>query len=245
MTYQGNRPVAAYAMAGGTNPESLVESHVGIVRKIAWHSVSRFDGAFDVADLIQIGMIALIEAARRFEDRGIPFASYAALRIRGAMIDASREAATSSRSEMMGQRKLRSAQSELTKTLGRPPSVTELSVQMDCSIDEVYRIMSFGQRSNIAYIDDVYSDEDSAFQDCCDNPEEAVAKSSSREMLSREIAKLPQREQQILQMFFYEEMNLDEIGMCLGVSAARVCQIKKKAMDRLRMGLGDQAMSIL
>lgn len=245
MSFLGSKPVAAYALAGGMDPETLIISHSPIVRKIAWHILSRSGHGTELADLVQIGMSALIDAARKFEDRGIPFAGYAATRIRGSMIDALREAATSTRSEMARQRMLRNARQGLVSQLGREPTVIELAEAMNLPASSVHDILDDIQRSSTTSISDFYDDNDLCFADTSADPEECAVEKSRQAMISKEIAKLPDREQQILQMFFFEEMNLDEIGLCLGVSAARICQIKKSAMDKLRARLGDNLSDIL
>lgn len=245
MSFMGRKPVAAYALAGGTNAEGLIASHSGIVRKIAWHSLSRFGGSFELADLVQIGMIALIDAARKFEDRGIPFASYATLRIRGAIVDAYRDAANATRTEMTKQRMLRTVRKTLTEALGREPSVAEMAEQAGLSVDAIHEIISDAQRSHTLSISEFYSEDNLSFADEALNPEEVAIHEDMRSTVAREISKLTAREQQILQMFFFEDMNLDEIGLTLGVSAARVCQIKKVAVEKLRHSLGDALADIL
>lgn len=245
MSYLGSKPVAAYALAGGADAESLITNHTGIVRKIAWHTLSRFGGSFELSDLIQIGMIALIDAARKFEDRGIPFASYATLRIRGAIVDAYRDAANSTRTEMAKQRMLRNARKSLTEALGRDPTAVELADHTGLTVSNIHEIMSDAQRSSVLSIDECYSEGNMSFADESLNPEECAIHEDMREKVSREISRLQEREQQILQMFFFEEMNLDEIGMCLGVSAARVCQVKKVAVEKLRRTLGDSLADLL
>ena len=110
---------ATYQRQAKPTPEALVRSHMQLVRKIAWHVHGRVASAIDVEDLVQIGMVALVEAANGFEDRGHAFATYATLRFRGAMIDHLRRHATICRSAMAKRRELGTVRERLENRLGR------------------------------------------------------------------------------------------------------------------------------
>ena len=114
MTYS-NSPLAelTYGPApAAKSEEQLIESHLPLVRKLAWHVHSRMSSAIEVEDLLQTGMVALVEAAQSYQDRGLGFTNYAKLRVRGAMIDALRKASHVSRSAMTFQKRLRAAEDE-------------------------------------------------------------------------------------------------------------------------------------
>src|SRR5690554_3810213 len=124
MTYS-NSPLAelTYGPApAAKSEEQLIESHLPLVRKLAWHVHSRMSSAIEVEDLLQTGMVALVEAAQSYQDRGLGFTNYAKLRVRGAMIDALRKASHVSRSAMTFQKRLRAAEDELSRQLGRSPA---------------------------------------------------------------------------------------------------------------------------
>lgn len=220
-------------------PGNLAEQHMPLVRKIAWHVHGRVSSAVDIEDLIQTGMIALVEAANNFEDRGYAFATYAAMRIRGAMIDSLRRHAAICRSAMAKRRELASTREKLSNLLGRTPSETEMASAM--SMDQgSYRALVDGSMAVIhESIDEVYSDHSMWFADVEDRADETMEREALKEALADRISELPEREALVLQLYFVEEMNLDEIGATLGVGAARVCQIKKSALDRLRSSLSD------
>ncbi len=229
-----------YARGGATPAaDHLVQSHGQLVRRIAWHVHSRMSSAVEVEDLIQIGMIALVEAARVFEDRGIAFAPYAATRIRGAMIDQLRRDARMGRAGMVNRRRLAAVRARLEAEQGRAPSDAEMAAAMGIDGATYYGMLAGTQATQQASIDEVYSDHEMWFADSADAADTQIEQAQLRSMLSQNIARLPEREALILQLYFVEELNLDEIGITLGVGAARVCQIKKAALDRLRVMMGE------
>lgn len=218
-----------------TDPERLVQNHLGLVRKIAWHTHGRVSSAIDIEELVQVGMIALIEAARTFEDRGqAAFATYATVRIRGAMIDALRKQATMCRSALRRRRELNAARSLLSGRLGRAPEDGELAAHLGIEISELHDAIDATQGVRYEAIDEVYSDHSIWFAD--DEPDalERLQSSRMRTDLMAAIRRLPEREAMVLQLYFVEELNLEEIGQTLGVGAARICQIKKAALTKVR-----------
>ena len=221
------------------NPDELIRGHLGLVRKIAWKVHSHVSSSIDVEDLVQIGMIALIEAARNFEDRGeATFATYATMRIRGGMIDALRKSATMVRSAMRRRREFGIARAALEGQLGRQATDDEMAVCLDLTI-VAYRAAAettVGVRHES--LDDVYSDHSAMFSDDAPDAFVTLAQNSLQAAVSAAIGTLPPREALVLQLYFVEELNLDEIGATLGVGAARVCQIKKAALAKIRARLG-------
>lgn len=221
--------------AARPDPDRLVRTHLGLVRKIAWHTHARVSTALDIEELVQIGMVALIEAARTFEDRGqAAFSTYASVRIRGGMIDALRKQATMCRSALRKRRDLNAARERLSGRLGRVPTDTELAAEMDVTVPELHDLRTNTQGVRYESMDEVYSDHSIWF--AADEPD-ALDQLQSRDMqkaIAAAIRDLPEREAMVLQLYFVEELNLEEIGQTLGVGAARVCQIKKVALERVR-----------
>lgn len=232
---------ALYAPArlARTDPERLVSSHLALVRKIAWHVHARVSSAIDIEDLVQIGMISLIEAARAFEDRGhAAFSTYATVRVRGAMIDQLRKGATLVRSAMRRRREWGAVRSALEGLLGRAATDDEMAEKLEITI-EVYRTgMAATQATHTESIDDVYSDHNDWFADDKPDAHDRLEAKHKHTAISAAVATLPEREAMVLQLYFVEELNLEEIGQVLGVGAARVCQIKKAALGKLRGKLG-------
>lgn len=215
------------------NQEQLVESHLPLVRKLAWHVHARMSTMIEVEDLLQIGMVALVEAARSYEDRGLGFTNYAKLRVRGAMIDELRKASHVSRSVMTFQKKLRGVQAELSQQLGHAPSEVAMAEAMGMD-QESYRIAIDNAESvDLQSMDEVYSDQNIWFADTAEKADDRVERRQMKAQLAGAIDTLPERDAMILQLYFIEEMNLDEIGATLDIGASRVCQIKKAALEKL------------
>ncbi len=219
--------------------EDLVRSHMQLVRKIAWHVHGRVSSAIDVEDLIQIGMIALVEAANGYEDRGHAFSTYASMRVRGAMIDHLRRHAAISRSAMVKRREMLKAKSDFEKTYGRSPSESELAQAMGLDGASLRTLIDETAANYHETIDEVYSDQSMWFADVEERVDQTIEREELASALAEHIASLPEREARVLQLYFVEEMNLEEIGQTLGIGAARVCQIKKAALDKLRTSLKD------
>jgi RNA polymerase sigma factor for flagellar operon FliA len=220
-------------------PEELARTHMQLVRKIAWHVHGRVSSAIDVEDLCQIGMVALVESANSYEDRGHAFSTYASMRIRGAMIDHLRRQATMCRSAMTKRRQLMKAKSDFEKTHGRSPSESELAHAMGLDGAALRAMVDETAAIHQDSLDEVYSDHSMWFADVEDRIDVAIERSELQEAMAAHISELPEREAMVLQLYFVEEMNLEEIGLTIGVGAARVCQIKKQALDRLRGSLAD------
>jgi len=217
--------------------EDLVRGHMQLVRKIAWHVHGRVSSAIDIEDLIQIGMIALVEAANGYEDRGHAFSTYASMRVRGAMIDHLRRHASLSRSAMGKRREMLKAKATFEKTHGRAPSDSELAHAMGLDGATFRALMEDTAQTYQESLDEVYSDQSIWFADVEERADDAMQREQLGEALAEHIADLPEREAMVLQLYFVEEMNLEEIGQTLGIGAARVCQIKKAALDKLRNSL--------
>ena len=234
-----NEARAAYARPEATSPARLIETHSALVRRVAWHVHSRMSTAIEVEDLIQIGFIALVEAAQNFEDRGIAFAPYASTRVRGAMVDALRRDARMGRAGMANRRYLAGIRARLEQEYMRPPSDAEMADAAGLEPQAYYAMAASTQAVAQDSIDDSYSDHDMWFADLTDSADTALEKAQLRDALVANLGKLSEREALILQLYFVEEMNLDEIGETLGVGAARVCQIKKADLDKMRGMMAD------
>lgn len=232
--------VYSRAPAARPSPQKLVETHLGLVRKIAWHVHGHVSSAIEVGDLVQIGTVALLEAARNFEERGVAaFSSYATTRIRGAMIDQLRRQANMCRSALVRRRRLNAARKEAEVVLGRSPTQVELAARMGISVEELLREIDATQGVQYENLDDIYSDHSEWFVDDGETPADALERADLERALAAGIRNLPEREAMVLQLYYVEELNLDEIGEVLGVGAARVCQIKKVALDRMRGQLSE------
>ena len=228
-----------YGKPGEHSPERLARQYMPLVRKIAWHVHGRVSTAIEVEDLLQIGMVALVEAANSFEDRGLGFAAYAQLRVRGAMIDHLRRQATLCRSAMAKRKEIAGVRNRLEQQLGRLPTEAEMSSEMGLEPAAYREVADSVEMVQHTSMDEVYSDQSMWFADVEDRADQVLERESLKKAMAACISELPQREAMVLQLYFIEEMNLEEIGQTLDIGAARVCQIKKAALDKLREKLRD------
>jgi RNA polymerase sigma factor for flagellar operon FliA len=226
-----------YGRARAADPAALVQSHMPLVRKIAWHVHGRVSSAIEIEDLVQIGMVALVEAAANYEQRGHQFSTYASMRIRGAMIDHLRRQATMCRTAMGQRRELAAVRARLESRLGRSASEAEMAGEMGLEPGQYRELADSVEAIRHESLDELYSDQAMWFADDGEGAEECLEREQLGEALAGRIAELPEREALVLQLYFVEEMNLDEIGLTIGVGAARDCQIKKSALERLRASL--------
>lgn len=240
----GSGPIAAGALVYGRDghapneAEALARQHLPLVRRIAWHVHGSMSSAVEVEDLIQIGLVALLEAARAFEDRGaVSFDQYLVTRVRGSMIDELRRQATLTRGAMRRRKAYNEAIAAMTSANGRAPDETALAQRIGVSIEKLRSDYATAEPLRFEPIDDVYADDQPWFASDEMDAFEQLAESDLRENLVAAIACLPEREAQVVQLYYVEELNLEEIGMVLGVGAARVCQIKASAHQRLKKAL--------
>lgn len=219
--------------------EALIQAHSGLVRRVAWQVHSRMSTAIEIADLMQIGMVALVEASKTFEDRGLPFAPYAAARVRGAMIDQLRKEARICRSGMANRRRIAEVRTALENQLFRQATDAEMANAMELELADYHTLVQSSRGAQQESLDEVYSDHDLWFADAAEAADTHMEKIQLNAALAEHISRLGEREAMILQLYFVEELNLDEIGETLGVGAARICQIKKAALDKLRTFMTD------
>ncbi len=216
------------------NEDQLINNHLPLVRKLAWHVHGRVSNAIEIEDLLQIGMVALVEAAQGYEDRGLGFSNYAKLRIRGAMIDHLRKLSNLSRNAMTFRKKLRATRERLAQELGHDPDELALAQAMNMDQESFRIAVDNAGAIELKSMDEVYSDQNIWFEDQTEKADGALERSQTQDQLAAAIGSLPEREGMILQLYFVEEMNLDEIGKTLDIGAARVCQIKKAALSKLQ-----------
>jgi RNA polymerase sigma factor for flagellar operon FliA len=218
--------------------EALIREHMPLVRRIAWHVHGSVSSSVEVEDLVQTGLVALVEAAASFEDRGqVTFAQYLSTRIRGAMIDELRRQATITRGAMRRKRMLAETEAMLATRLGRAPTDEETALQLGVSPERLRQDYASAQPVRFEPIDGVYSDDNPWFMSEDPNPFELLESEDLRQALIAAIGTLSEREGQVIQLYYVEELNLEEIGQVLGVGAARICQIKKSAHDKLKKAL--------
>ena len=232
------RPLTYRRDGAAPDMAALVRKHSQLIRRLAWHVHGSMSSVIEVEDLIQIGLVALVEAAGSFEDRGqVTFEQYLVTRVRGSMIDALRRTATLTRGAMRRRRAYHDAISTLTCELGHAPAETAIAEKLEVSIERLRTEYATAEAIRFESIDQIYNDEGPWFASGEPDAFEQLAEADLRESLIGAIGGLPEREAQVIQLYYVEELNLEEIGLVLDVSAARVCQIKKSAHDRLKKAL--------
>lgn len=226
---------------GGEPLDELVLAHAELVKRIAYHLLARLPAHIEVEDLIQAGMIGLIGAARHYSaEKGANFETYAGIRIRGAMLDEVRKAATAPRSTLRRARQVAAAISEVERREGRDARTTEIADALGIGIDEVHRLLESAASSRPLSFEQLSEDPERAalLPDAGDpGPDQLLDGEQFRSALADAIRSLPEREQLVLSLYYQEELNLREIGEVLNVSESRVCQIHGQAVLRIRARL--------
>ena len=230
-------PVSAYsAVAGVSSGDALVARHAELVKRIAYHLAGRLPPSVEVDDLIQAGMIGLIEAAAHYSsDRGASFETYAGIRIRGAMIDALRKQDWAPRSVHRRTRAAANAIRDIENREGREARDTEIAAAMGIPLDEYHQILQDSLSCQLASIDDGESAVEVADRKA--DPLRETESGSLRAAVAAAITTLPERERLVMSMYYDDELNLKEIGAVLGISESRVCQLHGQALVRLRSRL--------
>lgn len=228
-----HHPVHAGAARGYRTPaDALVRANLGLVRRIAWH-VHGSSGGLEVDDLVQIGLIALVEAGRTTtETEPAAFASYARTRVRGAMIDELRRAAPQGRGDMARRQRFARAERALGVRLGREPTPHELAADLQIPIGRFMEQRAASASVRFEPLPE--TGEGALFAD--DRPDALTRLLDAEDAtgLATALTRLSERHQLVLQLYFVDELNLAEIGAVLGVSTPRCHQIKASALAALR-----------
>jgi RNA polymerase sigma factor FliA len=218
--------------------DQLVLKHAELVKRIAYHLAGRLPSSVEVDDLIQAGMLGLLEAAANYSDgRGASFETYAGIRIRGAMLDGLRKLDWAPRSVHRKAREVATAIRELEAELGREARDVDIAAKMGVEMDEYHRILRDAAGCQVASIDEDEKEIDAV--DPSADPFRDVLDDGFRNALANAIAGLPERERMVMSMYYDDELNLKEIGAVLAVSESRVCQIHGQALSRLKARLAD------
>jgi RNA polymerase sigma factor for flagellar operon FliA len=230
-------PVNAYqALGTGNSADALVARHAELVKRIAYHLAGRLPPSVEVSDLIQAGMVGLLEAAAHYaSDRGASFETYAGIRIRGAMIDALRKQDWAPRSVHRKARAAAQAIRSIENEAGREARDAEIAAAMNISIEEYHRVLQDSLACQLASMDDANDAHEIADRDS--DPLLEAESGALRLAVADAISGLPERERLVMSMYYDDELNLKEIGAVLGISESRVCQLHGQALVRLRARL--------
>jgi RNA polymerase sigma factor for flagellar operon FliA len=228
--------------------ERLVVAYSPMVKFVAGRLGAGLPSHVDDADLISYGLMGLIGAIERFEpERGIKFETFAMTRIRGAIIDELRSLDWVPRSVRSRAREIEKAQVKLEHELQRAPTEAELAQKLGIDEEALQTSLLEIANSSVYALDELWTVSDSSgdqvslldtiADDGSADPQQALATSEVKERLTEAIGGLPEREQLVVALYYYENLTLREIGEVLGVTESRVSQLHTKAVMRLKSHL--------
>ena len=233
-------PLAAYQDAP-INHDALVTRHAALVKRIAHHLLARLPSHVDLDDLIQSGMIGLLEAAQKYDaSKGASFETYAGIRIRGAMLDEVRRGDWAPRSVHRNARRVAAAIRAVETRKIDEASDGEIAAELGIALAEYHAMLCDAASCRLFSFDQLSVDEETGervepvYAEVAPGPAEHVQQGDFRARLAEAIEQLPERERLVLALYYDEELNLKEIGEVLGVTESRVSQIMSQATLRLR-----------
>ncbi len=236
-----------YTVNGKSDKNQLLTEHAPLVKRLAYQLKTKLPPSVEVDDLIQAGMIGLLDAVNRYEDtHGAQFETYAIQRIRGSMLDELRTTDWLPRNLRQNMRRIEAAISALQQSLGRMPNETEIARSLKISLEEYQDMLTEGSGHQLVYYEDYHDDDDhDNFLDryCSDisgDPLAGLLDEGFKSALIGAIEDLPEREKILMGLYYEQEMNLKEIGAVMGVSESRVCQLHSQAIARVRANLRGQ-----
>ena len=213
----------------------LVTRHAELVKRIAYHLAGRLPPSVEIDDLMQAGMLGLLEAASNYAaNRGASFETYAGIRIRGAMIDALRKLDWAPRSVHRKARAVAAAVQEIERLTGRDARDTEIAERLGVTLEEYHSIVQDAASCRLAALDDAavtVEGEADPFLETADD--------EFRGALAGAIDGLPERERLVMSLYYSEGLNLKEIGAVLRVTESRACQLHGQALVRLKARLNE------
>jgi RNA polymerase sigma factor for flagellar operon FliA len=217
------------------NKDELINENLELVKRIAYYYRGRVGKIIEIEDLLQLGMVGLVEAAHNYSPQNdVPFASYAKLRIKGAIVDYLRKSSNLCRGTIRRKQDYERAKRSLEKKLNRDPSVEEVAIELQVEVAELSKWkhdFAVSQHKSIdeateAYGDFLFSMEESV--------EEKIFNGQLKQLLRENLTNLNQQQLMVLQLYYVDELNVYEIAEVLSVTTGRVSQIKSAAVKTLR-----------
>lgn len=221
--------------------EEYVKKFAPLVKRIAYHLMAKLPASVQVDDLIQAGLIGLMDAAAHYDDtQGAQFETYAVQRIRGSMLDELRQADWLPRTVRKSLRQIEASINKLEQKNKRAPNETEIAKEMNLGLPEYQQMLLDARGHQLLYYEDLQDSDEADFFERhvttnSGDPLQVLENEGFRKVLIEAIATLPEREKQMMGMYYEQELNLREIGEVLGVSESRVCQLHSQAVARLRV----------
>ena len=230
--YQAYAEALTQSESGGEN--AAVLQHIGLVHKTALHIKARLPDHVELEELVQIGMVGLLEAAKSYDaSQGADLGTFASKRIRGAILDEVRKRSPLSRTDSSNIKAEEQVVEKFMAKHGRPPTASEVAIELDTPLEDYQKQRGRSHKFRTTSLDELEDSGQAPFSESA-SPEEEVQAVETSEWLAGEIAELPEREQIVLSLYYNDEMNLKEIGSIIGVSESRVSQILTKGVGKLR-----------
>jgi len=233
---------AMYAEIANINQPDSIVRHATLVKRIAFHLLNRLPPSVQVDDLIQSGMVGLLEAASNFDSTmGASFETFAGIRIRGAMIDEIRKSDWTPRSVHRKFRAVTEAIQKLENETGQDANDTDVASVLGLSLSDYHQILIDSSSAKIHSIEALEeSVNDSVMPNSTERtPEESFIQIEYQKQLVSSIKKLPEKEQLVMSMYYDDEMNFREIGEVLDVTESRICQLHGQALLRIKAKMSE------
>ncbi len=233
---------AMYAEVENLGEKDQIVRHASLVKRIAYHLLNRLPPTVQIDDLIQAGMVGLLEAASNFDaEMGASFETFAGIRIRGSMIDEIRRSDWTPRSVHRKFRSVSEAIRKIENETGEDAKDADVALALGISLGDYHQILIDSSSSRIYSIDTLEENtQDAAIPSSSEvTPEEAFSKDEYRQQLTESIRQLPEKEQLVMSLYYDDELNFREIGEILDVTESRICQLHGQALLRVKARMSD------
>ena len=226
-------PVAAYTKNAQRN--ETIEKYGYLVKRIAHHLLARLPDSVQFDDLVQAGMLGLLESVGKYDaSKGASFETYAGIRIRGSMLDEMRRGDWAPRSVHRNARRVTDAMRAVEHNTGKVASDRDVAASMDVSLEDYYAILRDASTCRLISYEEVNDGDDPSILPHIEAGDHGTEREELMKSLVAAIAVLPERERLVMSLYYDEELNLKEIGAVLGVSESRISQILSQATLRVR-----------
>ncbi|HEV7206659.1 MAG TPA: FliA/WhiG family RNA polymerase sigma factor [Jatrophihabitans sp.] len=221
------------------NDDALVESHIPLVGHLVRELMNRLPSHVNRDDLVSAGMLALVLSARSFDpERGVPFARFAAFRIRGALTDQLRTMDWASRAVRGKAREVESVRNTMAARLGRTPDKSEIASAMGVTVEDLDHVDADVQRASVLSLQGLTTDDDAGLLPSAnEGPEGLLVRREQIGYLRDAVAELPERLRTVVEQYFFAERKMADIAAELGVTESRVSQLRSEALAYLRDGM--------
>ena len=230
------------------NTDQIVKEFSPMIKYVANRIALRLPPHIEVDDLISVGAIGLMDAIEKYDpDKNCKFKTYAEFRIKGAILDQLRSLDWVPRSVRQKSRKLERAYGEVEQRLGRSASTDEVADSLGLQIDKFHELLNQVRGISLVNLEEIRGtnadgDRAGTFADIVEdvhseNPFATLKLTETKQVIAQTIATLPEKERLVVSLYYYEDLNMKEIGGILGITESRVCQIHTKSVLRLRAKL--------